>query len=112
MIFSSYGTAAALIFPKIFFSTVNPHAAAIASLATFGVAYVARPFGAVFFGHIGDKWPQKGPNLHPALNGSFDITSAACPPMIRQAFLLRCSWSWRGCCRASLPPVNRLAPIR
>ncbi len=57
--FFIYGTAAALIFPKIFFSAENPQAAAIASFATFGVAYIARPFGAVILGHIGDKFGRK-----------------------------------------------------
>ena len=57
--FFIYGTAAALIFPKIFFSAANPQAAAIASFATFGVAYIARPFGAVILGHIGDKFGRK-----------------------------------------------------
>ena len=42
--FFVYGTAAALIFPKIFFSNSDPQTAAIASFATFGVAYIARPF--------------------------------------------------------------------
>jgi MFS family permease len=57
--FFIYGTAAALIFPKIFFSAADPQAAAIASFATFGVAYIARPFGAVILGHIGDKFGRK-----------------------------------------------------
>lgn len=57
--FFIYGTAAALIFPKIFFSAENPQAAAIASFATFGVAYIARPFGAVILGHVGDKFGRK-----------------------------------------------------
>ncbi|MBA8879515.1 MFS transporter [Phyllobacterium myrsinacearum] len=57
--FFIYGTAAALIFPKIFFSAADPQAAAIASFATFGVAYIARPFGAVILGHIGDQFGRK-----------------------------------------------------
>jgi MFS family permease len=57
--FFIYGTAAALIFPKIFFSSSNPQAAAIAAFATFGVAYVARPFGAVALGHLGDRFGRK-----------------------------------------------------
>ncbi|GAB3792735.1 MFS transporter [Nocardioides ungokensis] len=54
-----YGTAAALVFPKIFFPDGNASAATIASLATFGVAYVARPIGSFFMGHIGDRLGRK-----------------------------------------------------
>jgi MFS family permease len=57
--FFIYGTAAALIFPKIFFSSSDPQLAAIAAFATFGVAYIARPFGAVALGHVGDKFGRK-----------------------------------------------------
>jgi MFS family permease len=57
--FFIYGTASALVFPKIFFSSSNPQIATIASFATFGVAYVARPFGAVVLGHVGDRFGRK-----------------------------------------------------
>jgi MFS family permease len=57
--FFIYGTAAALIFPKIFFPSGNSAAATIASLATFGVAYVARPIGSFIMGHVGDKYGRK-----------------------------------------------------
>jgi MFS family permease len=50
------GSAAALVFPKIFFPAGNPTAATIASLATFGVAYVARP---IVMGHLGDTVGRK-----------------------------------------------------
>jgi MFS family permease len=52
--FFIYATAASLIFPQLFFPSENPTVAIIASLATYGVGYVARPIGAFFLGHWGD----------------------------------------------------------
>jgi MFS family permease len=57
--FFIYGAAAALVFPKIFFPSANPTAATIASLATFGVAYIARPIGSFILGHLGDTIGRK-----------------------------------------------------
>jgi MFS family permease len=54
-----YGTAAALVFPKIFFPEGNDTTATVAAFATFGVAYVARPIGSFLMGHIGDKLGRK-----------------------------------------------------
>jgi MFS family permease len=53
--FFIFGSAAALIFPKVFFGGSDTASATLQSLATFGVAYAARPIGAVFLGHIGDR---------------------------------------------------------
>jgi len=57
--FFVYGTAAALIFGKLFFPSKDPMVGTIAALATFGVGYVARPIGSFFLGHLGDKYGRK-----------------------------------------------------
>jgi MFS transporter, MHS family, shikimate and dehydroshikimate transport protein len=50
-----YGTAAALVFPKLFFPTVDVTTATIASYGTFALGFFSRPLGGVFFGHLGDR---------------------------------------------------------
>jgi MFS family permease len=57
--FTLFATASALIFSKVFFSPLGDAGALFASFATFGVAYVARPLGAVLFGSLGDKLGRK-----------------------------------------------------
>ncbi len=57
--FYVYATAAVLVFPKLFFPTGNDTTALLASFAVFGAAMIARPFGAVVFGHLGDKRGRK-----------------------------------------------------
>jgi MFS family permease len=57
--FFLYGTAAALVFPKIFFPNADPATGVLLSFATFGVGFVARPVGGVIWGHFGDKVGRK-----------------------------------------------------
>jgi len=58
--FFLYGTAAALVFNKLFFPTLDPLAGTLSSYATFAVGFVARPLGGVIFGHFGDRVGRKG----------------------------------------------------
>ncbi|PVG81651.1 MFS transporter [Nocardioides gansuensis] len=58
--FFIYGTAAALVFPTVFFPALGSTAGTVASFATFAVAFVARPLGAIIFGHFGDVLGRKG----------------------------------------------------
>ncbi|WP_408962645.1 MFS transporter [Nonomuraea angiospora] len=57
--FFIYGTAAALVFSKIFFPSSSPATGTLLALATFGVGYLARPVGAFVLGHVGDKFGRK-----------------------------------------------------
>jgi metabolite-proton symporter len=57
--FFLYGTAAALVFPKLFFPGASAYAGALASFATYAVGFAARPVGAAFFGHFGDRIGRK-----------------------------------------------------
>jgi metabolite-proton symporter len=57
--FYIYATAAVLVFPRLFFPATDPSAAVLASLATFAIAFLARPIGSALFGHFGDRVGRK-----------------------------------------------------
>jgi metabolite-proton symporter len=57
--FYIYATAAVLVFPKLFFPGSDPASATLESLATFGIAFLARPVGSALFGHFGDRIGRK-----------------------------------------------------
>ena len=57
--FYIYATAAVIVFPALFFPKSDPASAILASLATFGIAFVARPIGSALFGHFGDRIGRK-----------------------------------------------------
>src|SRR3981081_2177602 len=57
--FYIYATAAVLVFPRLFFPASDPASATLASLATFAIAFLARPIGSALFGHFGDRIGRK-----------------------------------------------------
>ncbi|OAK56285.1 MFS transporter [Rhodococcoides kyotonense] len=57
--FYIYGTAAALVFNKVFFPGVSPALGTLAAFATFGVGFLFRPLGGIVFGHFGDTLGRK-----------------------------------------------------
>jgi metabolite-proton symporter len=57
--FYIYATAAVLVFPRLFFPASDPSSAILASLATFAIAFLARPIGSALFGHFGDRIGRK-----------------------------------------------------
>ena len=56
-----YGTAASLVFNKIFFPTVDPIVGLLLAYATFALSFIIRPLGGIIFSHIGDKIGRNGP---------------------------------------------------
>jgi MFS family permease len=86
--FFIYATAASLIFPQIFFPSTNPRIAIIASLATYGVGYVARPIGAFVLGHWGDTHGRKGVLLVCMFLMGFSTMAVGLLPTYQQAGLL------------------------
>ena len=57
--FFVYGTAAALVFPRLFFPTFDPFVGQILAFTTFSVGFIARPVGGVIFGYLGDRFGRK-----------------------------------------------------
>ncbi|OBJ85787.1 MFS transporter [Mycobacterium gordonae] len=57
--FFIYGTAAALVFPTVFYPNLSPAMATVASMGTFATAFLSRPLGAAVFGHFGDRLGRK-----------------------------------------------------
>ena len=96
--FFIYATAASLIFPQLFFPSDNPTVAIIASLATYGVGYVARPIGAFVLGHWGDTHGRKTVLLLCMFLMGFSTMAVGLLPTYQQV----------GCCAPVLLVVLRL----
>ena len=91
--FFLYGTAAALVFPVLFFSEDMPrYVSLIASFSTFAVGFLARPLGGVIFGHYGDRFGRKKALI-------IALTLMVRPPPLLVFYqLTRRSDSWLPCC--------------
>ena len=109
--FFIFGSAAALIFPKVFFPDAGTNAA-IMSFATFGFAYVARPVGAVILGHFGDRVGRRKVLMFTLLLMGASTFVIGCLPdfTTRSAGGLRSSWCAARLCRAFPLPASRPAP--
>ena len=57
--FFLYGTAAALVFNRLFFPNFDPLVGTMAAFATYAVGFFARPLGGILFGHFGDRIGRK-----------------------------------------------------
>ena len=86
--FFIYATAASLIFPQIFFPPGNPRTAIIASLATYGVGYIARPIGAFVLGHLGDTHGRKQVLIVCMFLMGFSIMAVGILPTYQQVGML------------------------
>ncbi|MEA5457019.1 MFS transporter [Sinomonas sp. JGH33] len=78
--FFIYGSASALVFGKVFFPEIDPVAGTLSSLATFAVAYVARPIGSFFIGHYGDRIGRKRVLVFTLLLMGFSTFAIGCLP--------------------------------
>src|SRR5262245_59487770 len=86
--FFIYATAASFVFPQIFFPSESPTVAIIASLATYGVGYVARPIGAIVLGHWGDTHGRKNVLLLCMFLMGFSTMAVGLLPTYEQVGLL------------------------
>ncbi|MFI5585510.1 MFS transporter [Amycolatopsis sp. NPDC051758] len=78
--FFIYGTAAALVFNKVFFPASSPATGTLLALATFGVGYLARPVGAFVLGHVGDRFGRKRVLVFTLLLMGFATFAVGCLP--------------------------------
>jgi MFS family permease len=86
--FFVYATAASLIFPQVFFPSTDPTVAIMASLATYGVGYIARPVGAFVLGHWGDTHGRKNVLIACMFLMGFSTMGVGLLPTYAQAGLL------------------------
>jgi MFS family permease len=86
--FFIYGTAAALVFNKVFFPGSDPATGTLLAVATFGVGYAARPVGAFVLGHVGDRLGRKKVLVFTLLLMGFATFLVGCLPTYDQVGVL------------------------
>ena len=111
--FFVFGSAAALIFPKVFFPS-GDEAALVLSFATFGVAYVARPVGAFVLGHFGDRLGRQKVLMFTLVLMGLSTFADRLPADLRHDRLARAGPAGvvPTAARPSRPPASRRAPVR
>lgn len=98
--FYIYATAAVIVFPHIF-PQGDPAAATLQSLATFAIAFVARPIGSAVFGHFGDRVGRKATLVASLLTmGISTVVIGLLLATQRLVFSPRCCWRWLDLVRA------------
>ena len=110
--FYIYATAAVLVFPRLFFPASDPATATLASLATFAIAFVARPIGSVLFGHFGDRVGRKTTLVAALLTMGVSTVAigTAARPTTRSGSPRRCCWRCAASARGSASAANGAAP--
>ena len=123
--FYVYATAAVLVFPTLFFPSINHTAGLLASFGVFGAAMIARPVGAIYYGHMGDKKGRKHTlvaclltmgiatflvGLLPTYN-QIGLWAPACLLILRltQGFALGGEWSGAALVATENAPANKRA---
>src|SRR5882757_73071 len=86
--FYIYATAAVLVFPKLFFSAADPTSAMLESLATFALAFFARPLGSALFGHFGDRVGRKATLVAALLTMGFSTVAIGLLPTYASSGML------------------------
>ena len=109
--FFLYGTAAALVFPQLFFPESSHYAGALASFAIYAVGFAARPVGAAIFGHWGDRIGRKATLIVDAAADGLRERADRPPADLRldRPRGRRCCSSCCACCRASASAASGAA---
>ena len=100
MTFFIYGTAAALVFDKLFFPSDNEFVSQMSSYGSFAIGFFARPLGGVVFGHFGDRIGRKVMLVTIADDDGSSHISDWCAADLREQSARQRRYAW-SCCDSS-----------